>query len=36
MKQDAFEPVVALVAETEELAKLDESSGQSMAPEAPG
>jgi CheY-like chemotaxis protein len=35
MKQDACEPVVAL-AETEELAKLDESSGQSMAPEAPG
>jgi CheY-like chemotaxis protein len=36
MKQDACEPVVALVAETEELAKLDESSGQSMAPDAPG
>jgi CheY-like chemotaxis protein len=35
MKQDACEPVVAL-AQTEELAKLDESSGQSMAPEAPG
>jgi CheY-like chemotaxis protein len=35
MKQDACEPVVAF-AQTEELAKLDESSGQSMAPEAPG
>mgnify|MGYP000253430425 CR=1 FL=1 len=35
MNQDACEPVVAL-AVTEELAKLEESSGQSVAPEAHG
>ena len=35
MNQEACEPVIA-VTEAQDLAKLDESSGQSMAPEAPG
>ncbi len=35
MNQEAFEPVVAMN-DAQDLAKLDESSGQSMAPEAPG
>ena len=35
MNQDGCEPVIAMT-EAQDLAKLNESSGQSMAPEAPG